>query len=158
MPTRLRRLLFPFSQYFSSLRSTLIPLRILPNPPLKLLRTLLATVTPGPHQRLQARQRVVAALRPRGARRVGLRGRGRQRAHIHIKGRHLRSRPLLSVPCARHFAPARPTDRAAACLAMGRQKELMNRCGEMLHIRYRLLRQALAECLGTLILVVSAGE
>lgn len=33
----------------------------------------------------------------------------------------------------------------------------MNRCGEMLHIRYRLLRQALAECLGTLILVVSGG-
>lgn len=33
----------------------------------------------------------------------------------------------------------------------------MSRCGEMLHIRYRLLRQALAECLGTLILVVSAG-
>lgn len=33
----------------------------------------------------------------------------------------------------------------------------MNRCGEMLHIRYRLLRQALAECLGTLILVVSVG-
>ena len=33
----------------------------------------------------------------------------------------------------------------------------MSRCGEMLHIRYRLLRQALAECLGTLILVVS-GE
>lgn len=58
------------------------------------------------------------------------------------------------MPCARHFAPARPTDRAAACLAMGRQKELMNRCGEMLHIRYRLLRQALAECLGTLILVM----
>lgn len=41
---------------------------------------------------------------------------------------------------------------------MGRQKELMNRCGEMLHIRYRLLRQALAECLGTLILVVSARK
>ena len=41
---------------------------------------------------------------------------------------------------------------------MGRQKELVNRCGEMLHIRYRLLRQALAECLGTLILVVSAGK
>lgn len=40
---------------------------------------------------------------------------------------------------------------------MGRQKELVNRCGEMLHIRYRLLRQALAECLGTLILVVSGG-
>ncbi|XP_061281924.1 aquaporin-3 isoform X2 [Bos javanicus] len=37
---------------------------------------------------------------------------------------------------------------------MGRQKELVNRCGEMLHIRYRLLRQALAECLGTLILVM----
>jgi hypothetical protein len=41
---------------------------------------------------------------------------------------------------------------------MGRQKELVNRCGEMLHIRYRLLRQALAECLGTLILVVSGGS
>lgn len=41
--------------------------------------------------------------------------------------------------------------------AMGRQKELVTRCGEMLHIRYRLLRQALAECLGTLILVVSGG-
>lgn len=40
---------------------------------------------------------------------------------------------------------------------MGRQKELVSRCGEMLHIRYRLLRQALAECLGTLILVVSGG-
>ncbi|XP_037348572.1 aquaporin-3 isoform X2 [Talpa occidentalis] len=37
---------------------------------------------------------------------------------------------------------------------MGRQKELVARCGEMLHIRYRLLRQALAECLGTLILVM----
>ncbi|XP_040818822.1 aquaporin-3 isoform X2 [Ochotona curzoniae] len=37
---------------------------------------------------------------------------------------------------------------------MGRQKELVSRCGEMLHIRYRLLRQALAECLGTLILVM----
>ncbi|XP_016043540.1 aquaporin-3 isoform X2 [Erinaceus europaeus] len=37
---------------------------------------------------------------------------------------------------------------------MGRQKELVTRCGEMLHIRYRLLRQALAECLGTLILVM----
>lgn len=41
---------------------------------------------------------------------------------------------------------------------MGRQKELVSRCGEMLHIRYRLLRQALAECLGTLILVVSGGS
>lgn len=41
---------------------------------------------------------------------------------------------------------------------MGRQKELVSRCGEMLHIRYRLLRQALAECLGTLILVVSGGD
>ncbi|KAI2552406.1 aquaporin 3 (Gill blood group), partial [Homo sapiens] len=30
----------------------------------------------------------------------------------------------------------------------------VSRCGEMLHIRYRLLRQALAECLGTLILVM----
>ncbi|XP_077004042.1 aquaporin-3 isoform X2 [Tamandua tetradactyla] len=37
---------------------------------------------------------------------------------------------------------------------MGRQKELVSRCGDMLHIRYRLLRQALAECLGTLIFVM----
>nr|XP_023421259.1 aquaporin-3 isoform X2 [Cavia porcellus] len=37
---------------------------------------------------------------------------------------------------------------------MGRQKELVSRCGEMLHIRYRLFRQAMAECLGTLILVM----
>lgn len=33
----------------------------------------------------------------------------------------------------------------------------MSRCGEMLRIRHLLLRQALAECLGTLILVVSGG-
>lgn len=56
-------------------------------------------------------------------------------------------------PCS----PSLPPDSAAACPAMGRQKELVSRCGEMLHIRYRLLRQALAECLGTLILVVSGG-
>uniref|UniRef100_F7GJE9 Aquaporin-3 n=2 Tax=Monodelphis domestica TaxID=13616 RepID=F7GJE9_MONDO len=37
---------------------------------------------------------------------------------------------------------------------MGRQKELVSRCGDLLRIRYRLLRQALAECLGTLILVM----
>ncbi|XP_030048735.1 aquaporin-3 [Microcaecilia unicolor] len=37
---------------------------------------------------------------------------------------------------------------------MGRQKELVNRCGEMLRIQNKLLRQALAECLGTLILVM----
>ena len=41
---------------------------------------------------------------------------------------------------------------------MDRQKALVSRCGELLHIRYRLLRQALAECLGTLILVVSGGD
>lgn len=40
---------------------------------------------------------------------------------------------------------------------MERQKALVSRCGELVHIRYRLLRQALAECLGTLILVVSRG-
>ncbi|XP_024108025.2 aquaporin-3 [Pongo abelii] len=68
------------------------------------------------------------------------------------KGSHQRWRPLLAAPAAsRH--PCSP-DSAAACPAMGRQKELVSRCGEMLHIRYRLLRQALAECLGTLILVM----
>ncbi|XP_069603630.1 aquaporin-3 [Ranitomeya imitator] len=37
---------------------------------------------------------------------------------------------------------------------MGRQKELLNRMSEMLRIRNKLLRQALSECLGTLILVM----
>ncbi|KAM8962207.1 aquaporin-3-like [Pelodytes ibericus] len=37
---------------------------------------------------------------------------------------------------------------------MGRQKEFVNRITEMLRIRNKLLRQALAECLGTLILVM----
>uniref|UniRef100_A0A674IXF0 Aquaporin-3 n=2 Tax=Terrapene triunguis TaxID=2587831 RepID=A0A674IXF0_9SAUR len=37
---------------------------------------------------------------------------------------------------------------------MGRQKEVLDRIGEMLRIRNKLVRQALAECLGTLILVL----
>nr|XP_033791225.1 aquaporin-3-like isoform X2 [Geotrypetes seraphini] len=37
---------------------------------------------------------------------------------------------------------------------MGRQKELVNRCGEMLRIHNKLIRQFLSECLGTLILVM----
>ncbi|CAM4554205.1 unnamed protein product [Lepidochelys olivacea] len=37
---------------------------------------------------------------------------------------------------------------------MGRQKEVLARIGEMLRIRNKLMRQALAECLGTLILVL----
>ncbi|KAM4809942.1 aquaporin-3 [Rhinophrynus dorsalis] len=37
---------------------------------------------------------------------------------------------------------------------MGRQKELVNKANEMLRIRNKLLRQALSECLGTLILVM----
>ncbi|XP_006123059.1 aquaporin-3 [Pelodiscus sinensis] len=37
---------------------------------------------------------------------------------------------------------------------MGRQKEVLARIGEMLRIRNKLVRQALAECLGTLILVM----
>ncbi|XP_053557022.1 aquaporin-3 [Bombina bombina] len=37
---------------------------------------------------------------------------------------------------------------------MGRQKDFVNKCCEMLRIRNKLLRQALAECLGTLILVM----
>lgn len=38
---------------------------------------------------------------------------------------------------------------------MGRQKEVLSAVGGRLRIRNKLLRQALAECLGTLVLVVS---
>ncbi|KAG8542821.1 hypothetical protein GDO81_026055 [Engystomops pustulosus] len=38
---------------------------------------------------------------------------------------------------------------------MGRQKEVLNSINSMLRIRNKLLRQALSECLGTLILVTS---
>lgn len=98
----------------------------------------------------------MAALRPRGAPRVGLRRRGWPLVHMHIKG--ATCAPGRSSRCPALVTLHPYARRAGACLAMGRQKELMNRCGEMLHIRYRLLRQALAECLGTLILVVSAGK
>ncbi|KAK2119898.1 hypothetical protein P7K49_001284 [Saguinus oedipus] len=85
----------------------------------------------------------------------GGRGPGLPRCY---KGRHLRWRPLLAAPGASRCPCPCPSDSASACPDMGRQKELVSRCGEMLHIRYRLLRQALAECLGTLILVVSGGS
>lgn len=38
---------------------------------------------------------------------------------------------------------------------MGKQKEVLEKLAEAFQIRHVLLRQALAECLGTLILVVS---
>lgn len=38
---------------------------------------------------------------------------------------------------------------------MGKQKEVLEKLAEDFQIRHVLLRQALAECLGTLILVVS---
>lgn len=94
-----------------------------------------------------------SALRDCRAGLQGGRGRCLPRSY---KGSHQRWRPLLAAPAASRHAC--PPDSAAACPAMGRQKELVSRCGEMLHIRYRLLRQALAECLGTLILVVSGGS
>lgn len=40
---------------------------------------------------------------------------------------------------------------------MGRQKDVLATIEEHLRIRNKLVRQALAECLGTLILVVSGG-
>lgn len=38
---------------------------------------------------------------------------------------------------------------------MGKQKDILEKMAKMVQIRHVLLRQALAECLGTLILVVS---
>lgn len=38
---------------------------------------------------------------------------------------------------------------------MGKQKDILEKLAEIFQIRHVLLRQALAECLGTLILVVS---
>lgn len=38
---------------------------------------------------------------------------------------------------------------------MGKQKDILEKLAETFQIRHVLLRQALAECLGTLILVVS---
>ncbi len=38
---------------------------------------------------------------------------------------------------------------------MGKQKDILEKLAETFEIRHVLLRQALAECLGTLILVVS---
>lgn len=86
----------------------------------------------------------------------GAAGRAGRVPPARIKGATRRSGPPL--PARRARAPSRPHATAAAAPAMGRQKELVSRCGEMLHIRYRLLRQALAECLGTLILVVSGRD
>lgn len=93
-----------------------------------------------------------------GAERAGQRGGRGPSLPRSYKGRHpvltaTAALPAALPPCSSSLSP----DSAAACPAMGRQKELVSRCGEMLHIRYRLLRQALAECLGTLILVVSGG-
>lgn len=152
-------MLFPSSQYPSSLSPALTRLGIPQSQP-----TLKAPQDP-PYNCHPASGRTSASGLGGGwwlhSAPAGLRGWGSAGGAAYAyKGRHLRSGPPLPVPEPRasHFALARTPDLAAACLAMGRQKELVNRCGEMLHIRYRLLRQALAECLGTLILVVSAGK
>lgn len=129
-----------------------------PDPLLKLLTPppptfLLSSPEPSALASLPRPAGRVAALSPAaGTQRAGLAGglaggRGARLPPSYI-GRHRSSGPQpLRPPACRARHPAAP--------AMGRQKELVSRCGEMLHIRYRLLRQALAECLGTLILVVS---
>ena len=53
------------------------------------------------------------------------------------------ARPRAAIINACHF------------LMMGKQKAVLEMLAQILHIRHLLLQQGLAECLGTLVLVVS---